>query len=131
VLAGFKNQGQLAPYFEAADALVLPSLYETWGLVVNEAMHFGLPVVVSDQVGCAPDLVQSGESGLLFRSNDASDLARALQELIENDRLRYKCGLNAARIIREYTPDNATNGIVAALDYAVTSSRRVPAIRTR
>src|SRR5205814_1609538 len=58
LLAGFKNQSELAPYFKAADVFVLPSLYETWGLVVNEAMHFGLPVIVSDAVGCAADLVE-------------------------------------------------------------------------
>jgi len=127
LLAGFKNQSQLAPYYQAADIFVLPSIEETWGLVVNEAMHFGLPVVASDQVGCAADLVRSRETGLIFRSNDADDLARALQELIENDRLRVECSQNASRAIREYTPDNASKGIVEALDYCVAQPFRRPA----
>src|SRR5262249_44960786 len=51
--AGFQNQRQLSPYYHAADLLVLPSRrLETWGLVVNEALHHGVPCVVSDRVGC-------------------------------------------------------------------------------
>ena len=58
---GFQNQTQLSPYYHAADLLALPSLHsETWGLVVNEALHHGLPSVVSDAVGCAPDLIEPG-----------------------------------------------------------------------
>src|SRR6266704_275309 len=117
VLAGFKNQSQLAPYFKAADALVLPSHYESWGLVVNEAMHFGLPVVVSDTAGCAADLVENRETGILFRSNDASDLAQALRRIIGNESLRGKFSRNARRIIRAYTPDNAARGILEAVEY--------------
>src|SRR5205807_3731601 len=53
---GFKNQTELSPYYHAADLLVLPSRHsETWGLVVNEALHHGVPCVVSQAVGCAPD----------------------------------------------------------------------------
>jgi glycosyltransferase involved in cell wall biosynthesis len=118
LLAGFQNQGQLAPYFKAADAFVLPSVYETWGLVVNEAMHFGLPVIVSDRVGCAADLVEDRETGLLFRSNDASDLRGALQKLMESDGLLRKFSANARRVIGEYTPDNSAKGILDALGYA-------------
>jgi glycosyltransferase involved in cell wall biosynthesis len=119
--AGFQNQSQLAPYFKAADALVLPSLQETWGLVVNEAMHFGLPVVVSDAVGCAADLVR--ETGLIFRSNDAVDLARALRMLAGDDRLRRRFGRNARRVIGGYSSDLAARGIVEALDYCCENGR--------
>src|SRR5206468_11090595 len=64
VFAGFLNQSQRGRAYAAADCLVLPSDWgETWGLVVNEAMATGVPCVVSDRVGCAPDLVQSGSTG--------------------------------------------------------------------
>src|SRR5205823_8004989 len=63
--AGFKNQRELSPYFHASDVLVLPSRHgETWGLVVNEALHHGVPAIVSEAVGCAPDLIDPGETGL-------------------------------------------------------------------
>jgi len=119
LLAGFKNQSELPPYFKAADAFVLPSLHETWGLVVNEAMHFGLPVLISDRVCCSADLVESRETGLVFRSNDAGDLARALRQIVQNDRLRQQFSRNARRVIREYTPDCAANGILNAVQKAL------------
>ena len=69
VFAGFQNQGEIGRIYAAADCFVLPSDYgETWGLVVNEAMNFGLPIVVSDRVGCGRDLVREGENGFTFRS---------------------------------------------------------------
>jgi glycosyltransferase involved in cell wall biosynthesis len=63
---GFVNPRELGRYFKASDALVLPSTFETWGLVVNEAMHFGLPCIVSDRVGCHRDLVEDWGKQDLF-----------------------------------------------------------------
>jgi len=56
-MPGFVSQSQLGPYFVAADVFVMPSLLETWGLVVDEAMHFGLPVVTGSMVGSHQDLI--------------------------------------------------------------------------
>src|SRR2546428_9263654 len=67
VFAGFQNQSQLSAYYHAADLLVLPSRHsETWGLVVNEALHHGLPCVVSADVGCGTDLIAAGGTGETF-----------------------------------------------------------------
>lgn len=76
--AGFVNQSEIAKAYAVADVLVLPSRSETWGLVVNEAMSSGLPVVVSDQVGCAEDLPARLDPRLVHRVNDFSQLADAL-----------------------------------------------------
>ena len=76
--AGLKSTDELAPYYAFAGAFVLPSITEPWGLVVNEAMASGLPVIVSDQCGCAEDLVAEGENGLLFDPHDSSELAGCL-----------------------------------------------------
>jgi glycosyltransferase involved in cell wall biosynthesis len=79
VFAGFLNQSALGAAYRAADCLVLPSDgRETWGLVVNEALAAGVPVVVSDRVGCRPDLVVEGETGGVFRFGDADALTAAL-----------------------------------------------------
>jgi glycosyltransferase involved in cell wall biosynthesis len=75
-VTGFVNQTLLPSYYHAADILVLPSEAETWGLVVNEAMAAGSLPVVSDSVGCAPDLVRG--VGEIFRCSDIPDLAAAL-----------------------------------------------------
>jgi glycosyltransferase involved in cell wall biosynthesis len=80
--AGFKNQTELPACYAAADVLVLPSESETWGLVVNEAMACGLPAVVSDAVGCGPDLIEEGKTGFTFRLGRESELAARLAVLV-------------------------------------------------
>jgi glycosyltransferase involved in cell wall biosynthesis len=78
VWLGFRNQSEMPRILAAADVLVLPSASDTWGLVVNEAMAVGTPCVVSDAVGCAPDLVQPGRTGEVFPSGDIPSLVEAL-----------------------------------------------------
>jgi glycosyltransferase involved in cell wall biosynthesis len=79
---GFVNQRQMGEVYAAADCLVLPSdAHESWGLVVNEAMATGLPAVVSDHVGCGPDLIIPGKTGETHRAGDVQDLARALERV--------------------------------------------------
>ena len=81
-LAGFLNQSELPEAYVAADVFCLPSvLHETWGLVVNEALNFGLPVVVSDKVGCAADLVRPGWNGFVVPAGQPGPLADALEQL--------------------------------------------------
>src|SRR5262249_17391826 len=89
--AGFLNYDRLSARYAPADAPSLPSLSEEWGLVCNEAMSFGLPVVVSDRVGAAPDLVVPGETGFVYPSGDSAALCRALksaEEMTRRDRGR-------------------------------------------
>lgn len=77
--AGFQNQSALSRFYHAADLLVLPSrAAETWGLVVNEALHHGLPSVVSSRVGCGPDLIHPGRTGECATTGSAADLAAAI-----------------------------------------------------
>jgi glycosyltransferase involved in cell wall biosynthesis len=84
VFVGFKNQSELGRYYALGDALVLPSRTgETWGLVVNEALQFGLHALVSSRVGSAPDLVAEGDTGFVFPYGDAAALARAVTRLFE------------------------------------------------
>jgi glycosyltransferase involved in cell wall biosynthesis len=86
----FQNQSQMPVVYRIGDLFVLPSANgETWGLAVNEALACGRPVLVSDRVGCAPDLVD-GTCVAVFPSNDLSALTRALGELITNAEQRAK-----------------------------------------
>jgi glycosyltransferase involved in cell wall biosynthesis len=76
---GFRNQTCLSPWYHAADMLVLPSVrFETWGLVVNEALHHGVPCVVSDAVGCARDLIEDGRTGTMAAAGSPESLAAAI-----------------------------------------------------
>lgn len=75
--AGFKNQSELPIHYAGADVLVLPSERETWGLVVNEAMACGIPAIVSDGVGCQPDLVDEGQTGFSYPVGNIATLRDA------------------------------------------------------
>ena len=75
---GFKNQSELPELYAMSDIFVLPSEFEPWGLVVNEAMCFGLPIIVSDKVGAGGDLVKDGENGFIYPSGDIKRLTEIL-----------------------------------------------------
>ena len=122
---GFQNQRALSPYYHAADLLVLPSLHsETWGLVVNEALHHGVPCVVSDAVGCAPDLVKPGATGEVFETGSVESLASALQRavtLVGRPEVRQICRAT----VGGYTVDRAAEGIARAYRQVVADARGV------
>lgn len=115
---GFKNQTELARYYAAADVLVLPSgAGETWGLAVNEAMCFSLPVVVSDAVGCAPDLVRNNENGFVVPLGDVSAFAEKLEMIARDPTWKKRLGAASRRIIGHYNYQEDVRGILAALRY--------------
>jgi glycosyltransferase involved in cell wall biosynthesis len=117
---GFKNQNELSRFYHASDALVLPSRSgETWGLVVNEALLHGLPCVVSQAVGCSPDLVIPGVTGEVFETNSALSLRQALIRCIawqrEDPGMRMRCREQVER----FSVRAAAEGIVAAFEAAL------------
>lgn len=91
----FQNQSLMPLVYRLGDVLVLPSKGpgETWGLAVNEAMACGLPVIVSDKVGCADDLVENNFNGFIFKSGDVSQLAEKMLFFIENKDKIIQMGL--------------------------------------
>ncbi len=114
--AGFKNQLELSSYYAMADVFVLPSgMGETWGLVVNEAMCFGLPVIVSDMVGCGADLVRPGENGFVYPLGDIKKLAEHLGEVLANEGVRKSAGKRSREIIEDYSQERDVEAIKAAL----------------
>ena len=118
--AGFLNQTEMAKAYAAGDCLVLPSDYgETWGLVVNEAMVCGLPAIVSDRVGCGPDLVSDGVTGAIFPFGDTHALAACLVRIAVDPALRASMGRQARERIAGYSVEHATQGTLQALDATV------------
>lgn len=119
VCIGFKGQSELSPYYHAADLFVLPSKSETWGLVVNEALHHGVPCVVTDTVGCALDLVQSGVTGEIAAGSPES-LAQTIQRalpLTGNSSVRAQC----RSLVSNYTVEHAADGIFRGFQEATAS----------
>ena len=81
---GFRNQSELPALYALCDVFVLTSVFEPWGLVVNEAMNAGKAIIVSDQVGSGPDLVKNGENGYIFPAGDVEALADCLKKVLAN-----------------------------------------------
>jgi 1,2-diacylglycerol 3-alpha-glucosyltransferase len=113
---GFAQREHLPAYYALADMLVLPTHTDTWGMVVNEAMACGLPIVVSNVAGCAADLVNEGLNGRIVRSKDVSELSFAIRELAENPDLLEAMRLNSIQRIGDYSPQQWSDGIVQMVE---------------
>jgi len=148
---GFRQIEENPVFYALADAFILPSLWEEWGLVVNEAMACGLPVVVSETAGCAEDLLppsqpgippelsgdlqrrltklngQTRQNGFLFDPKSAQSLANALVFLAEVPAIRKSMGLAGGQIVARFSCQNfATNALLAA-EMALGKAGDVPA----
>jgi glycosyltransferase involved in cell wall biosynthesis len=113
-VAGREGSAGVISWLRASDVFVLPSRDEHWGLVVNEAMTCGLPVIVSDVCGCVEDLVFPGRNGFTFPVNNADELAKALLQLVDDDQ-RAMMGRQSQAIIEPWTIERQAETIRAAL----------------
>jgi len=114
VFGGFVNQAELPRVYAASDVFVLPAESEPWGLIVNEVMCAGVPVVVAEEVGCVPDLVHDGRTGLLMPAGDVPALAAALRRLLAGDAERLEMGRRARDLMAGWSYERCRLGIVAA-----------------
>lgn len=116
---GFLNQGSIVEEgYNNMDCLILPSWLETWGLVVNEVMTGGIPVIVSDKVGCAPDLVVEGETGYVFESQNEIDLTRKIDLMVEklmDPLLKSQMTTSVKKKIENYSLYKTIDGYMNAL----------------
>jgi glycosyltransferase involved in cell wall biosynthesis len=112
---GFLNQSQITKAYVVSDALVLPSDGETWGLVVNEAMACARLCIVSDQVGCGPDLVIPQKTGAVFPAGDVDALANSILQLTRNPERMISMGIDARSRLMSYSVETAVDGIVESL----------------
>jgi glycosyltransferase involved in cell wall biosynthesis len=121
--AGFQNQSQMPKVYALGDILVLPSANESWGLAINEAMNLSSVVVVSSQVGCAPDLVVNGETGWVFSAGNIDELAAILQEAIAMRRCDLdSMGHAAFERVQLYSYESARKSLIDTI--AVTLQRK-------
>jgi glycosyltransferase involved in cell wall biosynthesis len=121
--AGFLNQGKMPLAYAAADALVLPSEGETWGMVVNEAMASGKSCFVSDRVGCGPDLILPGETGDVFPVGHIAALSSLVGSFAERRTDLSEMGAKAERAASRYSVGAAVEGVMDAIN-AVSSGNR-------
>ena len=116
-LVGFKNQSELPAYYATADVLVLPSEYETWGLVVNEAMACGLPCIVSDACGAAADMILEGKTGFTYPMGDVPRLAELMMFMADNKEDLREMGRYAAAYVQNFSVASTVSALENALRF--------------
>ncbi len=124
VFPGFVNQSEMPRLLGACDVFVLPAQNEPWGLIVNEAMCAGLPIVISDELGCAPDLLREGENGFAFKARDVEALAKALRPLIADPQLRAAMSRKSLEIIGDWGYQRCLAGLRGAVAQTVLCAPR-------
>jgi glycosyltransferase involved in cell wall biosynthesis len=100
---GFKTQEELSLFYKAADLFVLPTRKDVWGLVINEAMASGLPVITTDRCIAGLELINNGENGFIIETENEKQLADRINEIIPDQDLLDEMSRNSLEIIRKYT----------------------------
>jgi glycosyltransferase involved in cell wall biosynthesis len=120
---GFAQREDLAGLYALAECLVLPTHTDPWGLVVNEAMACGLPIIVSSVAGCSADLVDDGWNGYVVPPRDSEKLSVAINSLVGQPELRQRMSAHSLERIRSYSPEACADGLGAAAISAGTGAR--------
>lgn len=115
---GFVHREELAELYALAEVLVFPTHSDPWGLVVNEAMACGLPIIASEVAGCVPDLVENAENGFVVPAGNVEELVRAMRMLLNNPALEREMGASSALRIRAFTPEACAEGFSKAVAFA-------------
>jgi glycosyltransferase involved in cell wall biosynthesis len=123
-MPGFKQYEELPFYYAHAGAFIHASTTEQWGLVVNEAMASGLPVLVSNRCGCAADLVKDGENGWTFDPIDEVQIADLMLRISSDEDALERMGSRSRKIIAEWGPDRFASGVKSAVEAALASPRK-------
>jgi glycosyltransferase involved in cell wall biosynthesis len=129
MLPGFRQYDELPAYYGLASAFVHASTTEQWGLVVNEAMASGLPVIVSERCGCVPDLVEDGVNGFTFDPYAVQALAALMQRVAAMTEERRAAMARAGqRIIANWGPERFADGLMQAVQAALGQPPRIPSL---
>jgi len=120
---GFAQREDLAGVYALAECLVLPTHSDPWGLVVNEAMACGLPIIVTSVSGCATDLVEDGWNGFVVPPRDSEKLSVAINALVRQPGLKQRMSAHSLERIRSYSPEACAEGLAAAAISAGTGAR--------
>ncbi|HEY1657740.1 MAG TPA: glycosyltransferase family 4 protein [Candidatus Sulfotelmatobacter sp.] len=115
-LLGFVHREELPKIYTLAEALIFPTHTDPWGLVVNEAMACGLPVIATNVAGCTLDLVQDNWNGFVVERGDPRSLAAVMERLATDEELRRQMGNRSRERIQNYSPEIWAQGIVDAVE---------------
>lgn len=114
---GFRSQIELPKFYSSADIFTLPSSFETWGLVINEAMNFKLPIIASDAVGAAYDIVKENKNGFIHKVGEVEKIYEKLDALVKNPSLCKKMGGYSKKIIDNWSHKETIIGITKSIKF--------------
>lgn len=117
--SGFVQREALPAFYALADALIFPTHSDPWGLVVNEAMACGLPIIATRVAGCAADLVRDGENGFLVPVGATGELSSPMARIACDSELRMRFGVRSSERIRSNSPEACARGLAEAACFAV------------
>ena len=123
-LIGAKGYADLPFYYGRAEAFIHASTTEQWGLVVNEAMAAGLPVLVSNRCGCAADLVKEGENGWTFDPTNEDEMAELMLKISGDEEQRREMGRKSREIIENWGPARFASGLSSAIEAALSAPKK-------
>lgn len=112
---GFRNQSELPGFFDMATVFVLPAQDEPWGLIVNEVMNAGRAVIVSDDIGCQPDLIADGVEGCVFPVGNVAELCDALRRVLASPEVAQTMGTKAKERIQAWDLEEDVRGLKNAV----------------
>jgi len=115
---GFKNQSELSPLYSIADVFVLPSNHDPSPKAINEAMNFSIPIITTNKVGTAPDLIKVGGNGFIYPVGDVKALTDCLLKVLRNLQTAEEMGRKSFEIVSKWNFKEDVNGILKALEYA-------------
>src|SRR6266404_9235867 len=113
---GFQSPENLPAYFAQADVFVLPSRHDGWGVVVNQALATGLPIITSDAVGAGLDYVENGINGVRVEAGSVDALYEAMKTLVQNPEMARRRGMNSRERARTLTPESGTEKWVRVVE---------------
>ena len=117
VFAGMKQHNEIPLYYGLAACLVIPSLSETWGLVINEGEAAGLPILASNKCGCVPELVHRGINGYIFEPTDPQELVQLMHRMSGKALDLSAMGQSSRQIIQYYTPERWADALADCIRY--------------
>lgn len=115
VFLPFQDKETIKEYYKAADVFVLNTREETWGLVINEAMSFGIPVITTNRCYAALSMIESGKEGFVLEVDDVSDFHEKIKLLLEDEQLRYMMGEYCLQKSQSYTIENMAKVVIREL----------------
>ena len=115
-ITGFVNQKELREYYKISNLMILPSLYETWGLTINEAFASNTPVICTDNCGCSSDLIENRKTGFIYKSGDLDDLYKKTELILNDKKLSIFMTKNIKKKIKNYSLKHTSNSIYKILN---------------